>query len=193
MKTMENDSPNLFDSEPSSVKLDFPENTVNEDNILTEILEEIHEDNRRPFVENDSKTTDYIADEPPINTVEYHTDDSDDENSRTADDPLVDADPGQSTESRKEESPGAKTKDVHKGLPPGRVKLIMKMDPDVNIVAGDAVFLLTKATEHFVGILAQHCHKVMMATNKKTLQRRHIDAVVEDNVPFEFLEGTLDW
>ncbi|XP_026818784.1 uncharacterized protein LOC113557453 [Rhopalosiphum maidis] len=195
MKTMENDSPNLFDSEPMSVKLTFPENTSSSnDDILTEILEEIHEEDRRPaIVENDSQMTDCNVNKPPIGTFEYHTDDSDDENDRTADDLLVDVDPDQSTESLKEDSPNVKTKDIHKGLPPGRVKLIMKMDPDVNIVAGDAVFLLTKATEQFVGLLAQHCHKEMVATNKKTLQKKHIDTVIEDNVPFEFLEGALDW
>jgi len=216
---MENDSPNLFDSEPMSVKLAFPENaSSNNDDILTEILEEIHEEDRTPpIVENDSQMTDCNIDKPPIGTFEYHTDDSDGEN----DNLLVDADPDQSTESLKEDSPNVKTKDIHKGLPPGRVKLIMKMDPDVNIVAGDAVFLLTKATvsyctnlgtliinnnlpiysyyimlivqEQFVGLLAQHCHKEMVATNKKTLQKKHIDTVIEENVPFEFLEGALDW
>ncbi|XP_060860895.1 LOW QUALITY PROTEIN: DNA polymerase epsilon subunit 4-like [Metopolophium dirhodum] len=209
---MENDSPNLFDSEPMSVKLNFHENTADNDDILTEILEEIREeDHRPPVVKNVAEATDSIVDEPLVDTVEYHTDDSDDEDGHTAEEPLVDtveyhtddsddedgppadADPDQSTGSRKEDSPGAKTKDVHRGLPPGRVKLIMKMDPDVNIVAGEAVFLVTKATEQFVSILAQHCHKAMVATNKKTLQKKHIDAVIEDNVPFEFLEGTLDW
>lgn len=33
----------------------------------------------------------------------------------------------------------------------------------------------------------------MVASNKKTLQKKHIDSVIEDNVPFEFLEGALDW
>lgn len=158
MKTMENDSPNLFDSEPTSVKLTFPKNAgVDEDDILTEILEEIREDNdderRPPVVENAALTTDRDVGEPSVDAFVYHTDDSDEENGNTADDRPEDADdrpedadPDQSTESRKEDSPGARTKDVHKGLPPGRVKLIMKMDPDVNIVAGDAVFLLTKAT-----------------------------------------------
>lgn len=192
---MEDDSPNLFDSEPMSVKLNFPESTVDEDDILTEILEEIREEDRRPPVEENpaASSTDGIGDEPLVNSIEYHTDDSDDEDGLTADDPPADTDPDQSTGSRKEDSPGAKTKDVHKGLPPGRVKLIMKMDPDVNIVAGEAVFLVTKATEQFVGILAQQCHKAMMASNKKTLQKKHIETVIEDNVPFEFLEGTLDW
>jgi len=142
---MENDSPNLFDSEPMSVKLDFPESAIDKDDVLTEILEEINDEDRTPAPVEENAVelpTDSIVDEPLVDTVEYHTDESDDE-----DDPqTADADPDQSTGSRKEDSPAAKTKDVHKGLPPGRVKLIMKMDPDVNIVAGEAVFLVTKAT-----------------------------------------------
>ncbi|XP_015378072.1 PREDICTED: DNA polymerase epsilon subunit 4 [Diuraphis noxia] len=186
---MDNDSPNLFDSEPMEVKLNFAEN---KDDVLADILEEIHDEDRTaaPAEENAVELpTDGVVDEPLVDTVEYHTDEDD----LAADDPPAGADPKHSTGSPKDGSPAAKTKDVHKGLPPGRVKLIMKMDPDVNIVAGEAVFLVTKATEHFVGILAQHCHKAMVATNKKTLQKKHIDAVIEDNVPFEFLEGTLDW
>lgn len=31
-------------------------------------------------------------------------------------------------------------------LPMARIKNIMKMDPDVNVISGDAVFLVTKAT-----------------------------------------------
>lgn len=33
----------------------------------------------------------------------------------------------------------------------------------------------------------------MVASNKKTLKKKHIEAVIEDNVPFEFLEDALDW
>lgn len=47
--------------------------------------------------------------------------------------------------------------------------------------------------ESFVALLAQHSHKVMVSANKKTLQKKHIDSVIEDNVSFEFLEGALDW
>lgn len=149
---MENDSPNLFDSEPMSVHLNYPANTADNDDVLNEILEEIREEESGPpIVENAVEATDSIVDEPLVDTVEYHTDDSDDEDGHTADDTPADAnaDPDQSTGSQKEDSPGAKTKDVHKGLPPGRVKLIMKMDPDVNIVAGEAVFLITKATVRY--------------------------------------------
>lgn len=134
---MENDSPNLFDSEPMSVNLTVVKNS--EDDILDENIE----NNEPSKVENVNNEIDsnIVQD-----TVEYQTDESGDEND--TEDQLVDADHSvdQSTEQQSENSLKTKTKDTHKGLPPGRVKLIMKMDPDVNIIAGDAVFLVTKAT-----------------------------------------------
>lgn len=110
---MENESPNLFDSEPVITRIVAEEN---HDDVLTELIEEIRDE---------------------------VTHDVGDENDG--------ADDRSSIEQRDDEHPEPKTKDVvHKGLPPGRVKLIMKMDPDVNIVATDAVFVLTKATVKYV-------------------------------------------
>lgn len=118
---MENDSPNLFDSEAGSVAL-----TVS--------------DCHQPADEGAND-----------DAVEYRTDESADENVVAGDDvddgggkedPSVD----RSAEQRLPTEGSDKPKDAPKGLPPGRVKLIMKMDPDVNIVAADAVYLLTKAT-----------------------------------------------
>lgn len=116
---MENDSPNLFGSEPGPVVLAVS-------------------DFRGPA---DEQANDDAA------AVEYHTDESADENVAEGDDddgqqegPAVDG-------SAEQRLPAEdKPKDAPKGLPPGRVKLIMKMDPDVSIVAADAVYLLTKAT-----------------------------------------------
>lgn len=139
---MENESPNLFDSESLSVKLTVADNP---DDILDEILEEIRED-AKPL--SNAENIEKMERTDEENVIAYHTDESgeeevtDDLNQTTDGDKSVD----QSTEQQTEDSPITKTKDVHKGLPPGRVKLIMKMDPDVNIIAGDAVFLVTKAT-----------------------------------------------
>ncbi|VVC40760.1 Hypothetical protein CINCED_3A010117 [Cinara cedri] len=183
---MENDSPNLFDSEPVSVQLTVVDNE-------TDVLDDIvRTEDRPPSNVEDSNVVDGGYDEVQDH-IEYQTDESDvdnEHNDLTAKDQLA-----EDVDKSDDDSAKNKTaKDVHhKGLPPGRVKLIMKMDPDVNIVAGEAVFLVTKATESFIGLLAQHCHKAMVTSNKKTLQKKHIDAVIEDNVPFEFLEGALDW
>jgi len=126
---MENESPNLFDSEPLLVNLttvagDKP------DDVLAEIIEGTH-----VALSDNVENTDgdhHVRDDAD----QYRTDESDEDDERA----------DRSTEQQNDGTPETKTKDVHKGLPPGRVKLIMKMDPDVNIVAADAVFLLTKAT-----------------------------------------------
>lgn len=162
---MENDSPNLFDSEPVTVQLTVPENTAHDDddrdNVLTEILHGVRDDG----VPDERDTTDEVRNNA---VVEYHTDDDGDGdgdgdgdegawvdenvdlNDRSAaDQELNDDDDDDRPADRLTETDkthGTKARDVHKGLPPGRVKLIMKMDPDVNIVAADAVYILTKAT-----------------------------------------------
>lgn len=147
---MENDSPNLFDSETMSVKLTVADN---HDDILAEIIEEVHQNGKPLSSAESNKETERINEQ---NVIDFHTDESDDEevvddlNQSTECDKLVD----QSSEHQKDDSPMTKAKDVHKGLPPGRVKLIMKMDPDVNIIAGDAVFLVTKATvKHYIVVI----------------------------------------
>lgn len=147
---MENDSPNLFDSEPMTVQLSVPRNPV--DDVLAEILEDVRGD-----ADGENDIIDGTVADGVQNAVEYHTDDDDDddddENQDVNDRSVVDQELGddqpvdQLTETEQTDgSPNNRTKNVHKGLPPGRVKLIMKMDPDVNIVAGDAVYILTKAT-----------------------------------------------
>lgn len=150
---MENDSPNLFDSEPMTVQLTaVPENTADD------VSAEIPEDDVLGDADGGNDVVDGTQ-EVRNNAVDYHTDDdgeSDDENvdlndrnSTGADQELAgdDGPADQLTETEPTDgSPNATAKDVHKGLPLGRVKLIMKMDPDVNIVAADAVYILTKAT-----------------------------------------------
>jgi len=156
---MENDSPNLFDSEPVTVELTTVAENV--DDVLAEFIDEINGKTATGDAEN------IIEDGNEVHEG-YHTDESDDKNEdeEFVDDQLENTDKSidHSIDQQEESS---KTKHVNKGLPPGRVKLIMKMDPDVNIIASDAVFLLTKATESFIGLLAQHCHKAMVASKKK--------------------------
>lgn len=137
---MENDSPNLFDSEPLPVKLTVAGGT---DDVLTELIEEINTNDASVDAERGVDVDDEMESDEVRNAVvaEYQTDDEDEE-----DDCVADGSVDQSAAQPGAGSPRTKAKDGHKGLPPGRVKLIMKMDPDVNIVAGDAVFLLTKAT-----------------------------------------------
>ncbi|XP_050542672.1 DNA polymerase epsilon subunit 4 [Daktulosphaira vitifoliae] len=187
------DTPNLFDSNPVAINIKVNDrNKTVVDDVLNEILNDIQDIEPSKNLDIESP----ISEVTKENTTEYCTDNSDNEEANLYTSQIDSSDKSydelmQHNDDTSKNVP--KAKDSHKGLPPGRVKLIMKMDPDVNIIAGEAVFLVTKATESFVGLLAEHCHKAMVSSNKKTLQRKHIDAVIEENLPFEFLEGTLDW
>lgn len=148
---MDNDTPELFDSEPVAVKLtvaDGRDGDISNDDIRDGDIsnDDIREGGPPVNAEDGSNAIDDKSDGMirRENVVEYRTDDDDDDDGiydRSAEDTdrpagrVVDGDSSKTTENVR-----------HKGLPPGRVKLIMKMDPDVNIVAGEAVYLVTKAT-----------------------------------------------
>lgn len=153
------DTPDLFDSEPMSINLKVPDNpelTV-VDNVLTKMLGEIQETKTSDKETAESSTTDTLQE----NSIEYHTDLSEDDDIEGAQNQTEDASLSVNDESAAQlenntPKSASKTKDVYKGLPPGRVKLIMKMDPDVNIIAADAVLLLTKATVRLFFLKSHH-------------------------------------
>ncbi|XP_012270902.1 DNA polymerase epsilon subunit 4 [Orussus abietinus] len=77
-------------------------------------------------------------------------------------------------------------------LPIGRVKTIVKMDPDVSLVNQEAVFLITKSTELFIDSLAKEAYKYTAQTKKKTVQKRDVENAIENIDALVFLEGTLE-
>ncbi|CRK90031.1 CLUMA_CG003756, isoform A [Clunio marinus] len=60
-------------------------------------------------------------------------------------------------------------------LPLAKVKSIIKLDPEVNLVNSEAVFLITKATELFVKTLATESFSHANQQKKKTLAKSHVD------------------
>ncbi|KAJ3626236.1 hypothetical protein MTP99_016751 [Tenebrio molitor] len=77
-------------------------------------------------------------------------------------------------------------------LPLTRVKHIMKMDPACSLISQDALFLVTKSTEMFLEHLAKESAKFMGMGKRKTVQKRDVDAAI-DNVPsLCFLDGALE-
>ncbi|XP_071444282.1 DNA polymerase epsilon subunit 4-like [Hetaerina americana] len=77
-------------------------------------------------------------------------------------------------------------------LPITRVKHIVKMDPDVNNVTSEAIFLISKATELFIESLAREACSFTVQSKKKTIQRRDIDASIGAVDALYFLDGALD-
>ena len=66
-----------------------------------------------------------------------------------------------------EDVPGKEPGDLC--LPLARVRRLVKMDPEVKLIAGDAVFLITKATELFIAALAHDAHTTTKTQARGTL------------------------
>uniref|UniRef100_A0A3B3DB13 DNA polymerase epsilon subunit 4 n=1 Tax=Oryzias melastigma TaxID=30732 RepID=A0A3B3DB13_ORYME len=77
-------------------------------------------------------------------------------------------------------------------LPLARIKALMKSDPDVSLASQESVFIIAKATELFVEMIAKDALVYAQQGKRKTLQRKDLDNAIEAIDEFAFLEGTLD-
>jgi DNA polymerase epsilon subunit 4 len=77
-------------------------------------------------------------------------------------------------------------------FPLGRVKHIMKMDPDVNMASQDAVFLITKSIELFVESLALESYSYTVGAKKKTISKQDVEKAIDSVDALAFLDGALD-
>ncbi|CAL7935154.1 unnamed protein product [Xylocopa violacea] len=77
-------------------------------------------------------------------------------------------------------------------LPLGRIKTIIKMDPEVNIINQEAVFLIAKSTELFIDSLSKESYKYTAQMKKKTIQKRDVTSAINNVDALVFLEGMLD-
>ncbi|EZA50078.1 Chromatin accessibility complex protein [Ooceraea biroi] len=74
-------------------------------------------------------------------------------------------------------------------LPISRVKTIMKSSPSVDTVGQDGLYLVTKATEHFIHYLTEEAHT---RSNKgSSLDYKHLAEVVQTNDTLEFLREIM--
>ncbi|TRZ01418.1 hypothetical protein DNTS_015156 [Danionella cerebrum] len=76
-------------------------------------------------------------------------------------------------------------------LPLSRIKALMKADPDVSLASQESVFIIAKATELFVEMIAKDALVYAQQGKRKTLQRKDLDNAIEAIDEFAFLEGTL--
>jgi len=75
-------------------------------------------------------------------------------------------------------------------FPQGTIKRVMKLDPEVNLVNSEAVFLVNKAVEQFVQCLALEASNFM--GGRKTLVGRDISSAIESQDCLAFLEGAME-
>ncbi|KAL6257300.1 hypothetical protein P5V15_010876 [Pogonomyrmex californicus] len=77
-------------------------------------------------------------------------------------------------------------------LPMGRIKTIIKMDPEVSLVNQEAVFLISKSVEYFIESLAKEAYRYTIQTKKRTVQKRDVESAIDNVDALVFLEGALD-
>ncbi|XP_064543973.1 DNA polymerase epsilon subunit 4 [Drosophila montana] len=98
----------------------------------------------------------------------------------------------------------AKTSNAHKAtehehdakltqLPMGRIRNIMKLDPDLQIASNEAVFAVTKAVELFIESLAREAFTYTAQAKKKTVQKRDVDLAISAVDSLMFLDGALNF
>lgn len=78
-------------------------------------------------------------------------------------------------------------------LPLSRIKSIMKLDPELNLVSSDSVFLMSKVTELFIKSLARESFAFVEQGKKKTVQKKDVDSAINAVDALMFLEGALDF
>lgn len=77
-------------------------------------------------------------------------------------------------------------------FPQGRIKQIMKIDSDLNMVNGEAIFLVNKAVEEFIQCLAVESYHHTANSKKKTIMKEHVLTAIESNDELAFLDGAMD-
>ena len=77
-------------------------------------------------------------------------------------------------------------------FPQGRVKSIMKLDPEVGMVNGEAIFLVNKAVEEFIQCLAVESYHHTASSKKKTITKEHVMTAIESIDELAFLDGAMD-
>jgi len=94
----------------------------------------------------------------------------------------------------KSENSSAKTEAEEKlfQFPLGTVKRIIKMDPDVNIISKDSIFLITKALEMFVQSLSIEAYSYTAGAKKKTMSKQDVEKAIDAVDALAFLDGALD-
>ncbi|KAK4265039.1 hypothetical protein QN277_026142 [Acacia crassicarpa] len=77
-------------------------------------------------------------------------------------------------------------------FPTGRVKKIMKLDPEVQRVSSEALFLVSCSTELFLRLLAEKSAQVAIEKKRKIVKLEHLRIAVKRHQPTsDFLLDSL--
>ena len=77
-------------------------------------------------------------------------------------------------------------------FPLGTVKRIIKLDPDVNVISKDSIFLISKALEMFVESLSIEAYSYTAGAKKKTVSKQDVEKAIDAVDALAFLDGALD-
>lgn len=84
------------------------------------------------------------------------------------------------------------TETIQPEFPNGRVKKIMKLDPDIKKVNSEALFLISCSTQLFLRFLAERSAEVATEKKRKIVKLEHIRAAVKRHRPTsDFLLDSL--
>ncbi|CAB61070.1 Transcription factor CBF/NF-Y/archaeal histone domain-containing protein [Caenorhabditis elegans] len=81
---------------------------------------------------------------------------------------------------------------VRSQLPLGRVKKVVRMNPDVEMLNNEALQLMAKAAELFIKELSNAANQNAALEKRKTVQTKDIDKAIKKTWAFAFLEDALD-
>jgi len=90
-----------------------------------------------------------------------------------------------------EEKPAEAEEKLFK-FPLGTVKRIIKMDPDVNLLSKDSIFLITKSLEMFIESLSIEAYSYTAGAKKKTMSKQDVEKAIDAVDALAFLDGALD-
>ncbi|KAG2069125.1 hypothetical protein BDR04DRAFT_1205405 [Suillus decipiens] len=110
---------------------------------------------------------------------------------------VVDEEPGGDTnlgamsKKRNEKEPQHERELGKSILPFSRVQKIIKADKELPIVARDATFLISIATEEFIRRLSEACQKLAEREKRATVQQKDVASVVRRAEEFMFLNEII--
>jgi DNA-directed RNA polymerase I subunit RPA43 len=99
---------------------------------------------------------------------------------------------GEEPEPEEADAEEAAAASLRPALPLGRVKRIIRVDPDIKKVTSEATMLITAATELFLGSLASGAHAAAAARGRRAVRAAHVRAAARAHQPTaDFLLDSL--